>query len=98
MKSALFASPNLKVIVAMAGLLAVLPQLMGPCDRAEGGFVLDLTGTVHAQDLEQMVDRTFAKPTAENYEAVSGAMLRNGDVRGALFYLRKATLAADLEP
>jgi hypothetical protein len=97
MKSAIFASPNLKMIVAMATLVAVLPQVMGPCDRAEASFALDRPGTIQARELEQMVDQTFVKPTAENYEAVSGALLRNGDVRRALFYMRKATLAADLE-
>ena len=99
MKSAVFARPNLKALLLGAILIAVVQNFI-----ANGH---SQASVVHARavsrpngpdaDIEQMLEQAEITPTAQLYARISRLYERQGEIKRALFYLRKAQLLAQLE-
>ena len=100
MKSAVFARPNLKALLLGAILIAVVQNFI-----ANGH---SQASTVHARsstrlntgpeaDLQQLLDQAENGPTSQLYARISHCYERQGDMKKALAFLRKAQLLAQVE-
>jgi len=102
MKSAVFARPNLKAFLLGALLIAVIQNFI-----ANGNL---LTSTVHARsasrpdkatgpsaEIQQLLAQAQASPTSHLYLRISRCYEKQGDVKKAIVYLRRAQLLAQFE-
>jgi hypothetical protein len=100
MKSTVFARPNLKAFLLGAILIAVVQNFI-----ANGNSQATLihsrgsTGLMAGSenDLQQLLRAVEKGPTSQLYSCISRCYEKQGDMRKALFYLRKAQVLAQIE-
>ena len=97
MKSAVFARPNLKAFLFGAILIALIQNFI-----ANGH---SQATRVHARDvansemdyLEQLLTQAENSPNSQVYARISRCYEKQGDMRKAILYLRRAQLLAQSE-
>jgi len=101
MKTPLFARPNMKVFFLSALAIAVVKETVLPDSATEtphliASHSLHLTPRSDAE-IAQLIDQSLRSPSAQLYFFISDSYRLRGEYDRAMFYLRKASLAADLE-
>ena len=100
MKSAVFARPNLKALLLGAILIAVVQNFIANGhSQATLAHARGSTGIVAGSqnDLQQLLAQAEDAPTSQIYGVISRCYEKRGDIRKALFYLRKAQVLAQIE-
>ena len=98
MKSAVFARPNLKAFLLGAILIALVQNFLANGHsqptvlHARGPSSVDPTA-----DLQQLLALAENEPSCQVYSRISRCYEKQGDMRKALLYLRKAQLLSQVE-
>jgi hypothetical protein len=98
MKSAVFARPNLKAILLGAILIAVVQNFLA--NGTSQATILHARGASKVDapnELQQLLVLAETEPSAQVYGQISRHYEKQGDMRKALLYLRKAQLLAQVE-
>jgi hypothetical protein len=98
MKSAVLARPNLKLFLLGAILIALIQNFIA--NGHSQGTVLHARSPVFAPanaELGQLLAEAENDPSSQLYTRISRCYERQGDIRRALLYLRKAQLIAQTE-
>ncbi len=102
MKSAVFARPNLKAFLFGAMLIAVVQNFIANGDslassvHARSPSRLE-KGARPASELELLLEQAQDRPTSQLYSRISRCYEKQGEVRKALAYFRRAQLLAQFE-
>lgn len=100
MKSTVFARPNLKAFLLAAVLIAVVQNFIGNGNsQASSVHARSLTKaeTNPATELQLLLQQAENAPTSDLYTRISRLYEKQGDVRKALIYLRRAQVVAQSE-
>jgi len=100
MKSTVFARPNLKGFLLGAILIAVVQNFIANgLSQATSIHARDTAGIASGSehDLRQLLQQADNAPTSQLYGCISRCYEQRGDMRKALFYLRKAQVLAQIE-
>jgi hypothetical protein len=100
MKNSVFARPNLKLLFLGALLIAAVQNFFAN-ENSQETFVHARLATgpkiEAATELSQLLEEAQSVASSDLYIRISRSYERQGDLKKALFYLRKAQLAAQLE-
>ena len=99
MRKSILVKPDLKLILLGALLIAVLHDVFTK-GMSEPSALLNQPHRVcwiSDQELTRLIDQIDAAPNSAGYLLISQAYEKRGDMRRALYYIRKAEAIAPLE-
>ena len=99
MQSTILVKPNLKLILLGALLIAVLHDVF-TSGKSETSSFRDRqyrASWLSDAELVELIDRVDAAPQVAGYMLISDVYERRGDIRKALYYLKKAEAIGPLE-
>lgn len=99
MQSSILVKPNLKLILLGALLIAVLHDLCtsGKSEASSFRQYHYSAAWFSDEELARFIDEVDAAPNAAGYMIISEACEKRGDMRRALYYVKKAQASAPLE-
>jgi len=101
MKSAVFARPNLKLFLLGAILIAVVQNFIAN-GRSQATVLqarspAGILKTEPDRDLQQLLAQAQSSPNSQLFTRISRCYEKQGDIKKALYYLRKAQILAQFE-
>jgi hypothetical protein len=98
MRSTILVKPNLKLILLGALLIAVLHDVF-TSGRSQASFREHHYRASWMSDTElaRLIDKVDAEPNSDGYLLISAACEKRGEMRKAMFYLKKAKIIEKLE-
>ena len=98
MKTALFARPNIKLMMVFALGLLVIQHFLTVREAAAFQVAESYEpGGASWEQIDRLVAQSLERPSVEQYLRISECYRQRGDTEQAMRYLRKARLAAELE-
>ena len=97
MKSAVFARPNLKAFLLGAILIAVVQNFIANGHSQATRLQARDSSSPQGSYLEQLLAQAENSPNSQVYSRISRCYEKQGDMRKAILYLRRAQLLATEE-